>query len=735
MNRIQRLFFRYGALSIALCVVSLSTAFASPFLAVNNARAGQDVPFRASNLHSNEIVDILLTRPQNAPIAFQAQADIDGILTHTIHSLHTKKSGEYTLTIQRSIAPQVQKTITVFPGTVSSYTSQIQLSHHTASANNQESIDVEIQLRDAFENPIPQESVRIISSRNEDRITLHTPRTDHNGKISASIQSEKAGSSTLSVLAQGNVLFQKPNIVFYVNTPNTLSFSGSSGNPRYADFLRAQIFGDSEISQASYLTIESIPAEAQLNETITFTVTARDINGEIVPTYQGTVRFNTPNDSRSVLPSQYTFTKDDQGQHTFFLAASFGTTGQQTFEVHDLDDFRIAGEANLNITRGSSIPERPSNPALQITAPLPGKYQTNRVTITGTAQDVESVRIVDGMYELVTNLEVDDNGNFVFQTPRLGDGVHIFQVFDMYSDLSSETVEIEIDSSPPNTITVSTEPELPFSPGQEFQVIVSSNESLASASAIYQDVLTQLIPSNTDYVRTLTAPLTPGEYPVHVLASDMLGNEIRKDNALVIIIQAEEEKNEPEDLQPTAPKEPLGGVRNVQAQRGDGRITLLWSPPQSGEATQYKIEFAQTPLFTEPSTEEGDIGIFDELFSSPSQNQDDPFLPLLEDEESQINEKSMLNFDQFNITPDNRVQWYVDNLEDNKKYYFRVRAIDKDGIEGPASDIIEEITNGAAQSLIPQETPVTGNGGTVIALIVGIILFGGLLLYRRRSQI
>jgi hypothetical protein len=63
-----------------------------------------------------------------------------------------------------------------------------------------------------------------------------------------------------------------------------------------------------------------------------FTVTARDVYGNIATGYRGTVNF-TSSDSQAALPAAYTFTAADAGTHTFSM--TFKTAGGQSFTAVD----------------------------------------------------------------------------------------------------------------------------------------------------------------------------------------------------------------------------------------------------------------------------------------------------------------------------------------------------------------------------------------------------------------
>jgi hypothetical protein len=73
------------------------------------------------------------------------------------------------------------------------------------------------------------------------------------------------------------------------------------------------------------------------------TVVALDTNGDPTSNYTGTVNLSTT-DAKSNLPSTYTFTASDQGQHTFQVA--FQTPGTQTVTATDSATSSITGDAS-----------------------------------------------------------------------------------------------------------------------------------------------------------------------------------------------------------------------------------------------------------------------------------------------------------------------------------------------------------------------------------------------------
>jgi hypothetical protein len=82
------------------------------------------------------------------------------------------------------------------------------------------------------------------------------------------------------------------------------------------------------------------PSQATTARPYTFTLTAQLPAGATDTGYTGTVHF-TSSDQAAGLPDDYTFTADDQGQHTFTL--TFGTLGTQSVTATDTASAVISG--------------------------------------------------------------------------------------------------------------------------------------------------------------------------------------------------------------------------------------------------------------------------------------------------------------------------------------------------------------------------------------------------------
>ena len=83
-----------------------------------------------------------------------------------------------------------------------------------------------------------------------------------------------------------------------------------------------------------------------------FTVTVKDVGGNTVPGYTGTVHF-TSSDPQAILPADYTFTAADNGAHTF--SATLKTAGLQSIIATDTATSGITGtQAGITVSAAAA---------------------------------------------------------------------------------------------------------------------------------------------------------------------------------------------------------------------------------------------------------------------------------------------------------------------------------------------------------------------------------------------
>ncbi len=736
---------------LAVFTLLAGNVFASDntFVFVSDSVAGEMNHARISGLIADEIVQFELSRPDGTLVTLNEKADELGSLGFYINGIHLQKTGGYALEVRRSYFPTsgLVSNFQVYPGEVSAYRTKIDVARSSLPADGKAISEFTIRLQDAYGNPVPHQTVKVFSSRNSD-IVVAEKSSNAEGLIYGKIKSDDPGVSVLSVLAGDTVIFQRPELVFYLHDAEMPNI-GSSGKTGFGQFLKAQLFAE-EFGEVAYFSVEELPSSIIQDEVTSVRIEAKDENGEIVRNYLGKVRFSS-SDNEARLPADYQFDSEDQGFHVFSLAVAFGTPGKHTLAVHDLNDFRINGEKPITVLRADGGVDLSGEKGIQIESPEPGSYNLSRVTIKGKAFGTQMVKIIDGPTLLVESLPVDqDTGDFMFQTPTLADGAHKFQVISMDESLKSEELFIRIDRMPPTVMAVELIPDEEMKPSQDFQIKVASSEPLSASNCTFDTTKVELNNAGDYFLIDTLAPPKCGKYPMTCTIADLLGNEFTEPRAAMVrvcstgfdtdedgILDEEEPGDDDGDcvenkyesiiidsdgnglvdqLDPandsddggvsneveckedeTDPLDPLDdnisevpptAVTNLSAEPGEKRVTLFWSPAKDDtEIWKYRIEFGKDPEA----------------------------------------------LDQENQTPDNRTQWYVDELEKGQKYFFRVFAIDVDGFEGPPSRTVEATTLGA--HLAAEKLEKVGSGGLVVSLMVlvmAMLMGTGFLIMRRQ---
>jgi hypothetical protein len=145
------------------------------------------------------------------------------------------------------------------------------------------------------------------------------------------------------------------------------------GNTRFARSTSAPVTAAVTPLTAASFRVKPVVSHGQLEQPLSFTVTALDAEGRPLTNYTGTITISSPTDSLPTLPlgvystlgiippspatpglatinpTSYTFTTADQGSHTFVGALKFGKAGLESIQVTQADDPKVSGEAKFSI--------------------------------------------------------------------------------------------------------------------------------------------------------------------------------------------------------------------------------------------------------------------------------------------------------------------------------------------------------------------------------------------------
>ncbi|MFH0838392.1 MAG: fibronectin type III domain-containing protein [Patescibacteria group bacterium] len=664
------------ALAFAIASQVLAPAAFADFLSVRaygtDTVAGYASMLKSSMLGSNKEIVFVVEKPDSSVVRVSAQADLEGIARADLYGHQTKQAGVYKVALfyPGTADASPQNTFMVYPDQVSKTQSMVSSSTQMVEADGISRSFVIVTLYDAYRNPIRDHQVRLISSRPEDDITaINTGITDESGRASFRMTSKNTGVSVFSAMdASANTVLQdREEVVFYAPTPKAVGGNFFSTSALQADIVNAANAQEVLPGPVDHFDIEDIPSTVKVNTDQTLTIVSRDKDGNVAKNYTGTVLISTPDDENAVLPNngEYTFKEADQGKFTFNLAFRFSQVGHQFVQVLDKDNWKIAGEKEVEVIPQQAITVPEVTSSLSIKSPVDGgKFGSNLVVITGQGDPNINLKIFDDDVK-IGDTETDSDGFFSFQAKSLAAGSHTFYVMSGSGQVS-KSVTINVDTIPPVLNSISVTPSGVVQPGQTLNVVVTSEPNLDEARIRIQGVEKELLPDSGQpgtYAVSITAPASAGSYPVDVILADDLANRSEMRAQKTILVEAEAVT-----LPPT--------VTNPEGIAGDSEVLLTWDAV-SGHITGiagYKVSY----------------GI------------------------------SYENLDQTAQTEGNATSLKISNLQNGTQYFFAVKAVDAKGFESaepstviavtpvaPAEEIVKE--EGAGEGLQPS-APETGTG-------------------------
>jgi hypothetical protein len=397
------------------------------------------------------------------------------------------------------------------------------------------------------------------------------------------------------------------------------------------------------------------PQEVQQFDDVTFELRALTVDGDLDSEYLGTINFEVLDDPNATLPTEFTFEEDNAGIQQFNTSVSFSKSGEQILRVFDIDDETLEAAVKINVIAQADDNEPASKITLE--SPLPGVTNSNRILFKGTTDVGVDVRIFENNV-LLESTSSNAEGAFSVTTSPLADGDYSFVV--KTDNAESAAVNITIDSLTASLVNSTITPPTP-SAGQVFEINLTFDSEVASASIIIDGVQTDLVASDNSKKRfktSLAAPLLPDNYDVSVVVLDQSGtsNSFRIQQPLTIIEAPSDSivtdggaldsdqfvipDFTSRDVFGNPPTKPTGVVASVQ----DKRVDLAWqaSADDLGIAF-YSIRYGKNP-------DNLDFGV---------------------------------------ETATDETAWFIPNLDSDTRYYFQVFAIDLDGnASAEGSDLI-----------------------------------------------
>lgn len=501
--------------------------------------AGYGTEINITNEWSQKTKKVIVKNPKNEVFQYFFTADSDGKGKVILPPEGSTVAGIYTYTIVAKdgyYSDGTTQSFQIFPDDISSQTSLFFTPDETIKTGVKGKVTVI--LLDRYKNPIPHHRVNIFSNRPEDRITeIYNERTNTSGEVSFWIQSNKAGESILTIHDETSNTTLSKNVAvnFYTFFGDQNTLSADSTTTLGTTVLPAESFPEfKNVSRFEIDFPDTVTADSDANY---LTLKVLDSDGNIIQDFTGSVKIQIPTDKNATVPGEegiYTFLEKDQGEITFSRSIIFPEAGLHKLEIYAYDkeideiNYNIFGEQSVTVEEkktngGGTLKDK----APTITSPENGaKFSASQISVSGTAFKNSVVKIT--LNEIpVIEVNVDGQGKFQAVLKNIPSGKHKINVYQKEDPLSiSETIQFSVDkevSSTQNIVIAPTE----VLPGESFDISVLTEDqddiSNIQASVKSSSYTLEHVGKNT-YQKTISAPQTPGEYPITITITDALQN-------------------------------------------------------------------------------------------------------------------------------------------------------------------------------------------------------------------
>lgn len=676
----------------------------------NDTIAGFSTSIKTSRTLPNSGIVINIDRPDGTRLVFDQITDKNGYAEMTLDNLHTKKAGIYSLAIALKDVGVNGKmnTFKVYPDQVSASESNVLIDKQTLRATGSDYSILNVVLTDKFGNPIANHQVNVISSRSGDKIEPYNSRdyTNANGSVMFKVSSVATGISTYSIYDSTNkiVLSKRVSILYSGGAAfSSSAFGAGLNNAGGNEYLFANTFGPdvfiASANSVSKFEFGEIPAEISKDSVISFSLGALDDKDQIIENYTGGVHFSITGGglTDAILPDDYTFTATDMGKHIFAKALTFKKAGTYKLQVNDLMDPAVQDEIIVTVKDAGA--GQISSSLIEIVNPVQGKYSSSAQAISGVSLPGSYVKIFDNNEE-IGSATADLTGAFMFTTPPLSDGMHIIYaaaVNDKGVVLGiSNKVAVEIDTTPAAIDSVMLMPDKDISMGSPVLITVVTEPNMTRVAVVIGggDIVDLESVANMPgtYQGSFQAPAKSGTYGIDIVLTDTLGNEKSYEN------QKSFNVTEVSAIRPS-------DVTGLKAFPGNGKVALVWNAATDAKGiARYTVYFGS------------DL-------------------------------KSMVNAVN---TKNSSTTWYVPNLKNGVRYFFAVKAVNKDGNDSakPSNVVFaapdENAVDASFPSSLDDETSIlydnfdgyagTSETGPASAIVFGISGLAGAaaFVWRRR---
>jgi hypothetical protein len=146
----------------------------------------------------------------------------------------------------------------------------------------------------------------------------------------------------------GTLVFSTPATTTSPVGTYTITPSGLTSTNYTISFVSGTLTITAAVLVPDHLLLSAMPATVMAGSGFNISVNVVDAQGLVVSDYRGTIHFSTSDPSPGMLPSDYTFTANDSGVHTFSVV--LGTAGTQTVTATDTVNSNISGSTTVTVT-------------------------------------------------------------------------------------------------------------------------------------------------------------------------------------------------------------------------------------------------------------------------------------------------------------------------------------------------------------------------------------------------
>jgi hypothetical protein len=269
----------------------------------------------------------------------------------------------------------------------------------------------------------------------------------------------------------------------------------------------------------------------------TFTVKITNADGTTDTGYTGTVHF-TSSDPQAVLPSDYTFTAADQGEHTF--TATLKTAGSQSITATDTANGSITGNQGFTVVPGAVTSLQFSNVPSSITAGTPtaltltakdgyGNLATNyRGTLALTCSDPKAI------LPATISFSSADAGQYTLTViPETAGTQSVCATDSETSGLTATASGIVVNPGPAVRITIGGLPSLPalVTAGTPYTFTISVLDAFGNIATGYQGIV-HFSSSDPQAVLPSDYTFTATDSGVHTFSATLTESSMGKDTIM-----------------------------------------------------------------------------------------------------------------------------------------------------------------------------------------------------------